>query len=70
MKILRSCSPLMTVLVPGTTLTMSALRAEGGIKFRGNCSGNGSTIEKKYGQNCSNKTEKSLSPIRFAMITI
>ena len=47
MKILRSCSPLMTVLVPGTTLTMSALRAEGGIKFRGNCSGNGSTIEKK-----------------------
>ena len=26
---------------------MSALRAEGGIKFRGNCSGNGSTIEKK-----------------------
>ena len=47
MKILRSCSPLMTVLVSGTTLTMSGLRAEGGTKFRGNCSGNGSTIEKK-----------------------
>ena len=46
MKILRSCSPLMTVLVSGTTLTMSGLRAEGGTKFRGNCSGNGSTIEK------------------------
>ena len=37
----------MTVLVSGTTLTMSGLRAEGGTKFRGNCSGNGSTIEKK-----------------------
>ena len=32
-------------------------------KVRGNYSGNCSTIEKKCGQICSNKTKKSLSPI-------
>ena len=64
---------LTTALVPKSVcndnnLIMSGLRVEGGTKFPGNFSGNGSTIEKKCGQNCSNKTEKSLSPIGCAMI--